>query len=129
MVKSVVKTFCRCFLKRVTPEKVSVFKGFQRFRKLTAGNCLHAPKPPALSTAPRPDLFNYTTNNLFLQVVKSVVKPLLQRILRESRVPKKPMFTRVFSVFRDFIMRGRCLAPKRRALPIAPHLDCVFLIL
>jgi len=22
---------------------VSVFKGFQRFRKLTAGNCLHAP--------------------------------------------------------------------------------------
>ena len=57
------------------------------------------PKPPALSTAPRPDVFNYTTNDLFLQVVKSVVKPLLLRILRESRVPKKSVFTRLFGVF------------------------------
>ena len=29
-------------------------------------------------------------------MVKHVVKPLLQRILRESRVPKKSMFTRAF---------------------------------
>jgi len=34
-----------------------------------------------------------------LQVVKSVVKPLLLRILRESRVPKKSVFTRLFGVF------------------------------
>ena len=50
-----------------------------------------------------------------------MVKPLLQRILRESRVPKKPMFTRAFGVFRDFIMRRRCPAPKARALPTALH--------
>ena len=31
------------------------------------------------------------------------------------------MFTRAFGVFRNFIMRGRCPAPKRRALPTAPH--------
>ena len=55
MVKSVVKTFCRCFFKRQIAEKVNVFKGFQRFRKLTAGNCLHAPKPRALPTALHPD--------------------------------------------------------------------------
>ena len=36
-------------------------------------------------------------------------------------MPKKPMFTRVFGVFRDFIMRGRCLAPKPGALPTALH--------
>ena len=43
-------------MKRVTAEKDSVYKGFQRFRKLTAGKCLHAPKPPALPAAPYPDI-------------------------------------------------------------------------
>ena len=42
------KHFVGVFLKRVTPEKASVFKGSQRFRKLTVGNCLHAPKRRAL---------------------------------------------------------------------------------
>ena len=50
-----------------------------------------------------------------------MVKPLLQRILRESRVPKKSVFTRLFVVFCFGIPWGRCLAPKRRALPTAPH--------
>ncbi|MBQ5612786.1 MAG: hypothetical protein IIU88_03660, partial [Clostridia bacterium] len=48
------KHFVGVFLKRVTSEKVSVFKGFQRFRKLTAGNRLRAPKPGALPTALHP---------------------------------------------------------------------------
>jgi len=48
------KHFVGVFLKRVTPEKVSVFKGFQRFRKLTAGNRLHAPKPEVLPSALHP---------------------------------------------------------------------------
>ena len=38
-------------------------------------------------------------------------------------MPKKSVFTRLLGVFRNFIMRGRCLAPKRRALPTAPHPD------
>ena len=59
-------------------------------------------------------------------MVKHVVKSLFKAILKGSIVPKKPMFTRVFSVFRDFIMRGRCLAPKASALPIAPHLDFIW---
>ena len=50
------KHFVGVFLKRQTAKKVSVFKGFQRFRKLTAGNCLHAPKRRALPTAPHPDI-------------------------------------------------------------------------
>ena len=48
------KHFVGVFLKRVTPEKVSVFKGFQRFRKLTAGNCLRAPKPSAIPLGDTP---------------------------------------------------------------------------
>ena len=62
-------------------------------------------------------------------MVKHVVKSLFKAILKWSIVPKKPMFTRVFSVFRDFIMWGRCLAPKRRALPTAPHPDKFFILL
>ena len=56
-------------------------------------------------------------------MVKSVVKPLKMGILRERIVPKKSVFVRLFGIFRDFIMRGRCPAPKRRALPTAPHPD------
>jgi hypothetical protein len=52
------KHFAGVFLKRVTLEKVSVFKGFQRFRKLAAGKCLHAPKAGALPTALHPEIFN-----------------------------------------------------------------------
>ena len=50
-----------------------------------------------------------------------MVKPLLLRILRESRVPKKSMFTRAFGVFYFLGECSRCPAPKRRALPTAPH--------
>jgi hypothetical protein len=49
------KHFVGVFLKRVMPEKVSIYKGVQRFGKLTAGKCLHAPKPRALPTALHPD--------------------------------------------------------------------------
>ena len=52
-----VKTFCRCFLKRVMPEKVSSYQGVQRFGKLTAGKGLHAPKRRALPTAPHPGVW------------------------------------------------------------------------
>ena len=38
-------------------------------------------------------------------------------------MPKKSVFTRLLGVFRNFIMRGRCLAPKARALPTALHPD------
>ena len=54
-------------------------------------------------------------------MVKSVVKPLKMGFLQERIVSKKSVFTRGFGVFRDFIMRGRCLAPKARALPTALH--------
>ena len=62
-------------------------------------------------------------------MVKHVVKPLLLRILQERIVSKKSVFVRVFGVFCFGIPWGRCLAPKRRALPAAPHpdrvLDCL----
>ena len=54
-------------------------------------------------------------------MVKSVVKPLKMRFLQERIVPKKSMFVRAFSVFRFEMPWRRCLAPKRRALPTAPH--------
>ena len=42
-------------------------------------------------------------------------------ILQESRVPKKSMFVRLYGIF-DFCGEGsRCPAPKRCALPTAPH--------
>ena len=56
-------------------------------------------------------------------MVKSVVKPLIMRILRESRVPKKSVFTRVFGVFCFGMPWGRCPAPKPSALPTALHPD------
>ena len=56
-------------------------------------------------------------------MVKHVVKPLFTAISRESRVPKKSVFTRAFGVFCFLGECGRCPAPKASALPIAPHLD------
>ena len=54
------KHFVGIFLKMVTAEKVNVFKGFQRFKKLTAGNCLHAPKAGALPTALHPEKYKWS---------------------------------------------------------------------
>ena len=54
-------------------------------------------------------------------MVKSVVKPLKMGFLRESIMPKKSVFVRLFGVFCFEIPLGRCLAPKARALPTAPH--------
>ena len=51
------KHFVGIFLKMVTAEKVNVFKGFQRFKKLTAGNCLHAPKCGAIPASLHPDKY------------------------------------------------------------------------
>ena len=62
-------------------------------------------------------------------MVKHVVKPLFTAILKEGILPKKPMFTRVFSVFRNFIMSGRCLAPKAGALPTALHPEILYCFL
>ena len=59
-------------------------------------------------------------------MVKSVVKPLKMGFLRERIVPKKSVFTRGFGVFCFEIPLGRCLAPKRRALPTAPHPEKIF---
>ena len=42
------KHFVGVFLKRVMPEKVNVYKGFQAFGKPATENRLHAPKPSAL---------------------------------------------------------------------------------
>ena len=42
------KHFVDVFLKRQTPEKVNVFKGFRAFEKSRSGKCLHAPKASAL---------------------------------------------------------------------------------
>jgi hypothetical protein len=42
-------------LKRVTPEKVNVYKGFRAFEKSRSEKCLHAPKRRALPTAPHPE--------------------------------------------------------------------------
>ena len=54
-------------------------------------------------------------------MVKHVVKPLFLKNLRENILLKKSVFTRLFSVFRNLITMGRCLAPKARALPTALH--------
>ena len=54
-------------------------------------------------------------------MVKHVVKPLFLKNLRENILLKKSVFTRLFGIFWYFIMRGRCLAPKARALPTALH--------
>ena len=62
-------------------------------------------------------------------MVKSVVKPLIRRILRERIVPNKSVFTRAFGVFCFEIPWGRCLAPKASALPTALHPDYSILFL
>ena len=56
------------------------------------------PKPPALSTAPRPDVLNYTTNALFLQVVKSVVKTFCWCFFEKGNTRKSQCF-QGFSAF------------------------------
>ena len=56
------------------------------------------PKPPALSTAPRPDVLNYTTNALFLQVVKSVVKTFCWCFFEKGNTRKSECF-QGFSAF------------------------------
>ena len=83
------------------------------------------PKPPALSTAPRPDVFNYISNDLFLQVVKHVVKPLFTAILRESRVPKKSVFTRAFLQCLQGLSRF-CFLARSALLPAgaSPPVSC-----
>ena len=83
------------------------------------------PKPPARSTAPRPDVFNYTSNDLFLQVVKHVVKPLLLRILRESIVPKKSVFTGAFLQSLQGLSRF-CFLARSALLPAgaSPPVSC-----
>jgi hypothetical protein len=50
------KHFVGVFLKRVTPEKVSIYKGFRAFGKPATENRLHAPKPGALPTALHPEV-------------------------------------------------------------------------
>jgi hypothetical protein len=57
---------------------VSVFKGFQRFRKLTAGNRLRAPKPGALPIALHLDGEKTYEIVVLTELVKIVVKPLLR---------------------------------------------------
>ena len=47
-------------MKRVTPEKVSIYKGFHAFEKSRSGNRLHAPKLRALPAAPHPDGWKYS---------------------------------------------------------------------
>ena len=47
------------------------------------------------------------------------------RILRESRVPKKSVFTRAFGVFCFGMPWGRCPAPKCGAIPASLHPDIV----
>ena len=54
------KHFVGVFLKRVTPEKVNVFKGFRAFEKTRSGKCLHAPKASALPIAPHLDIYLIT---------------------------------------------------------------------
>ena len=48
--------------------------------------------------------------------------------MRESRVPKKSVFTRGFGVFCFGIPWGRCPAPKPSALPTALHPDYSFFV-
>ena len=56
-------------------------------------------------------------------MVKSVVKPLKMRFLRERIVPKKSVFTRAFCVFCFEIPWMWCLAPKAGTLPTELRLD------
>ena len=67
------KHFVGVFLKRVMPEKVSIYKVVQRFGKLTAGKCLHAPKPSALPTALHPEIYSLLrTSRIISQLFLSV---------------------------------------------------------
>jgi len=50
------KHFVGVFLKRVTPKKVNVYKGFRAFEKSRSESRLHAPKAGALPSALHPDL-------------------------------------------------------------------------
>ena len=77
------------------------------------------PKPPALSTAPRPDVLNYTTNDLFLQVVKPVVKRFLPNLSAE-KTRGNARKQEILRAFGDWFP-GRSHAPKPRALPTALH--------
>ena len=69
-----------------------------------------APKPPALSTAPRPDVLNYTTNALFLQVVKSVVKTFCRCFFEKGNIRKSQCLQGRFlndcKAFRGFAFRA-----------------------
>ena len=47
-------TFIENFAREQSAEKVSIYKGFQRFGKLTAGKCLPAPKPLSLRNSAHP---------------------------------------------------------------------------
>ena len=99
MVKSVVKPLkMESLRERIVPKKSMFTRVFGVFCfGIPWGRCL-APKPPALSTAPRPDVLNYTTNALILQVVKSVVKTFCWCFFEKGNTRKSQCF-QGFSAF------------------------------
>ena len=126
MVKSVVKSFLpkhTAAEKRGNARKTEILRAFgSRLMRRS-----HAPKPPALSTAPRPDVLNYTTNDLFLQVVKSVVKSFLPD-MKAAEKRGNARKTEISRAFGGWLTR-RSHAPKCRALPAAPLPDKIFIFL
>ena len=53
-----------CFPNR---PKSARLKGFRRFSLSCGANTVYAPKPPALPTAPHPDLFNFQYHSILLR--------------------------------------------------------------
>ena len=84
------KHFVGVFLKRVTPEKVNVYKAFQAFEKTRSESRLHAPKARALPdcATPRNNLYIIADTSLF-------VKP------SAKKVPPAGKFPRVVVVIRE----------------------------
>ena len=59
-------------MKRVTAEKVNVYKGFRAFEKSRSESRLHAPKRRALPAAPHPDIVNKSYYNTLLLEIQDV---------------------------------------------------------
>ena len=97
------KHFVGVFLKRVTPEKVSVYKGFQAFEKSRSGNRLHAPKRRALPTAPHPErlkILNFWSFSVSGQICGQAT--LNGIFAREDSAEK----VSVYKGFRRFLLRN-----------------------
>ena len=113
MVKSVVKTFCRCFFEKGNTRKSQSFthfrkrkSGFRAFEKSRSESCLHAPKRRALPTAPHPEInAKYKVQSAKLLFIFSVSGQICSQttyyedFAREHSAEKVNVYKNVSSMF------------------------------